>query len=97
MKDQLPAAGCGINLLGETLKADILVIQLGNAFNEVFEGAAKPIKPPDNERVPIPDVAECLGQAFALCLCAADGIREDFQAAGRIECVLLEVEVLFLR
>ena len=66
MEDEFPAAGGGINLFGETLKADIPAVQFSNALNEIFEGAAKPIKPPDNERIPIPDVVECLGQAFAL-------------------------------
>jgi len=97
VENEFPAAGGGIDLLGETLKANLPVVKLGNAFNEIFEGTAKPIKPPDNEGVPVPDVVECLGQAFALCFRAADGIREDFEATGRSEGVLLEVEVLFMR
>ena len=95
MEDEFPAACRGINLLGETFKADIPVVKLGNPFNEIFEGSAKPVKPPDHEGIPVPDVGECLSQAFALGFGAADGIREDFQTAGSIESVLLKMQVLF--
>jgi hypothetical protein len=55
MEDEFPAACGGINLLGEAFKATIPAIQFGNAFNEVFEGAAKAVKPPDNEGILISD------------------------------------------
>ena len=40
MENEFPAAGGGINLLGQALKADIPAVQFGNAFYEIFEGAA---------------------------------------------------------
>src|SRR3954453_11520400 len=58
MKDQFSARGGRINLLGEALKADLAVIQLSDAFNEVFEGAAEAIQLPDNEGVTNSDIGE---------------------------------------
>ena len=95
MENEFPAACCGINLLGQTLKADIPAMKLGNPLNEVFEGAAKPVKPPDNEGIPVPDVVERFSKPLALRLYATYRIGEDFQAAGRSERVLLEMQVLF--
>ena len=69
-------------------------MQLGDPLNEILERPAQPIQTPANQGIPVPDVGERLGQAFALGLCAADRIREDFQAAGRSKRVLLEMEML---
>jgi uncharacterized protein (DUF2126 family) len=49
----------GKTLKGVALKANLPVVQLRNAFNEVFEGAAKPIQLPDNDSVTSTDVGEC--------------------------------------
>ena len=38
------------------LKAMPCVFQCGDGLNEMLEGTAKPIKPPDNQRIPLPKV-----------------------------------------
>ena len=37
MENEFPAAGGGINLLGQALKADLAAMQLGDPLDEVFE------------------------------------------------------------
>jgi hypothetical protein len=61
MENEFPAARCGVNLLGQALKADLPAIKLGYPLDEIFERAAKPVKPPDDEGIPRPDVVEGLG------------------------------------
>jgi hypothetical protein len=87
MENEFPPAGGRIDVLGERLKADVAGVKLGKAFEEVFEGAAKPIKPPDNKDIAAPYVVECLFQTLALCLCPAGSFREDFTALRFFECV----------
>jgi hypothetical protein len=59
-----------MTLKGVALKADLAVIQLSDAFNEIFEGAAQPVKLPDNEGIPWPDVCEGFSKSLPFCLCA---------------------------
>jgi hypothetical protein len=40
MKDQFPPTGGGINIFRNTLKPYVPVVEAGDGFNEVFEGAA---------------------------------------------------------
>ena len=62
MENEFPPAGGRIDVLGERLKADVAGVKLGKAFEEVFEGAAKPIKPPNDKDIAAPYVVECLFQ-----------------------------------
>src|SRR5688500_10139439 len=84
MENEFPAAGGGIDLLGQALKADLMTMQLGDPLDEVFERAAKPVKPPDDKRIPLPDVGKRLGKTLALGLCPAYCVGEDFEAAGSV-------------
>jgi hypothetical protein len=95
MKNEFPTAGCGVDIFRQTLKADVSAVQISDPFNEVFEGSAKSVKPPDNKGISRPDVVKRLGQAFSLFGCATYGVGVDFETAGSTECILLEVEVLF--
>src|SRR5215207_9794274 len=54
MEDELPAAGCGVDLLGEALEADTLAVELSDGLDEVLEGAAEAIQAPDHQGVPVP-------------------------------------------
>ena len=58
MENEFSATSCGIDVFRQALKSDVSTVQLGDPLNEVFEGAAKAIQPPDDERIPAPDVAE---------------------------------------
>jgi hypothetical protein len=59
VKYQFSAGGCRINVLGKALKADLAVVELSDAGDEVFEGAAKPVKLPDNQAVTGANVGKC--------------------------------------
>src|SRR4051812_43145023 len=81
-------------LKGVALRADLPVIQLSDAFNEVFEGAAEAIQLPDNEGVTNSDIGERFCEAFPLSFCAGGGIGEDLRTPCLKECITLEVKCL---
>ena len=95
MKDQFPPTGGGINLFRDALKSDVPVVEMGNCFNEMFEGAAQPIQPPDNEGIPFPDILQRLLEAFALRFCPADDIGVDFGAPDLLQGIFLQIKGLF--
>jgi hypothetical protein len=64
VENELPTACCGVNLFGEAFETDAPAVKLGDAFYEVFERSSKPVKPPDNEGIPVPDEIERLGQSL---------------------------------
>jgi hypothetical protein len=57
MEDKFAATGCGVDIFGETLKADVACVKLGEPFNKVFEGTAEPVKPPDHKDIALPNIA----------------------------------------
>lgn len=65
-----------------------------DGVNEVAEGAAQPVQPPDNERIAWSHVGECLVKSGSVGHRAADGIGEDFTTACSSEGVFLQVEGL---
>src|SRR5215203_3508691 len=46
VEDELPAAGRGVDVLGEALEADALAVELRDGLDQVLEGAAEPIQAP---------------------------------------------------
>src|SRR3954469_3779677 len=60
VKDELPAAGRGVDLLGGALEADALAVKLRDRLDQMREGAAKAIQAPAHQRVPVPQVREGL-------------------------------------
>ena len=74
----------------------LILGQIGDPLDEVFEGSAKPVKSPHNEGIPSPDVVEGVGEAFSFRFGAADDVSVDFQAASRTQRVLLKMKVLLV-
>src|SRR5215213_1323222 len=66
VEDELPAAGRGVDLLGEALEANALAVELSDRLDEVLQGAAEPIQPPHHQRVPVPQVREGQGSRMSL-------------------------------
>src|SRR4051812_19351379 len=60
IKDELPAAGRGVDLLGEALEADALAVKFPDRLNQMREGAAEAIQAPHYQGVPVPQVREGL-------------------------------------
>ena len=59
MENEFPAAGGGINIFSQALKADVSTVQIGDPLDEVFEGSSKPVKAPDDKGIPFPDEIQC--------------------------------------
>ena len=95
MKDQLSPAGYGINVLCQAFKANPLFLKVGHRGNQMRQGSAQAVKPPDNKGIAFADIAEGFVQSFPLRLRATGGISEDFTACSFFECVLLQMKRLF--
>ena len=63
MEDQLPAGGGGVDRLGDALKPDLPIGKTGDRLDEVLEGAAQPVKAPDDQGVARANLAERLVEA----------------------------------
>jgi hypothetical protein len=72
----------------------VSVIQAGDGLDEVVEGTAEPVEPPDDQGVGLPDVVEGFVQPGALCLCSGCGVGEDLGTACLLQGVLLEIKGL---
>src|SRR5215207_20720 len=60
VEDELPAAGRGVDLLGEALEADTLAVEPRDRLDQVLERAAEAIQAPHHQGVPVPQVREGL-------------------------------------
>jgi hypothetical protein len=60
VEDELPAAGCGVDLLGGALEADALAVKLRDRLDQVLEGSAQAIQAPHHEGVAFPQMREGL-------------------------------------
>jgi hypothetical protein len=43
MENEFSAAGCGIDVFRQALKADVSAVQIGDPLDEVFEGSAEAV------------------------------------------------------
>jgi hypothetical protein len=51
MENKLAATGCGVELFLETTEVDTPLLEAVDRLDEMMERAAKPVQPPDDERV----------------------------------------------
>jgi len=86
MEDEFTAGGRGVDVFLQAPEPDIVIAQVGDEGNEVLEGAPKAVQPPDDQRIPCPQVVQR----------AARRIREELYATSPRERVRLEVERLVL-
>ena len=67
VKDQF-SSGCGrVDVLGDALEADVSVVQAGDGLDEVVEGSAEAVEPPNDQGVALPDVVDGFVEPYALC------------------------------
>ncbi len=90
VKDQPAAAAGDIELLLQRLQADAALLQCPGGVDEVSEGAAERVQPPDHRGVAGPGVGEGFLQPWSVALAAAGGVGEDRLAAGGGEGALLQ-------
>ena len=77
MEDQLSATGCGVDCFREAFEIDAFLLKLSHGVNQMPEGAAKPIKSPDNKGVATAQVGERFFKARPASFRATDVIGED--------------------
>jgi hypothetical protein len=64
MENEFPTACCGVNVFSQTLKPDVPAVQISDPLNEVFEGSAKSVKPPDDEGIPVSNEVKASASPF---------------------------------
>ena len=96
VKDELPAAGGRVDRLLEAAEADLPRLQDGDRLDQVLERAPQPVELPNDESVAGPEEGDHFGQSDAFVLDTAGDVGEELLAAGLLERVLLEIEVLVL-
>jgi hypothetical protein len=62
MEDELAATGRGVDLLLQGAEANALADKSGDRLDQVWQGAAQPVQPPDDQGVSATQMRECLGE-----------------------------------
>src|SRR4051794_16725647 len=81
LEDEPPPAGCRIDCLLEALKADALLLEVSDEVDEVAKGPTQPIQAPDDQRIALADIGECLSQAWPFRGGTACRVAEDCDTA----------------
>jgi hypothetical protein len=90
VKDE-PAGGAPcVDRLGQGPELDAAVGQALGEIQQVVEGAAQAVEPPDCQDIARTDELERFIEAGALSFDARDRIGEDLLASGRLERIVLE-------
>jgi hypothetical protein len=94
VEDELAPGGGGVDRLLEAPEPDASVGQVGDGVDQVPQGAAQPIQPPDDQSVTGPQLVEELVEDWAVGAGAAGGLGEHPIATGSGEGVDLELGLL---
>jgi len=95
MKLEFAHRAGGVDALIEAAEADLALLQLFHPLDKVLERPAQAVQAPDDQCVAGAHERECLLEARPLGLGAAHLVGKNFLAAGLLEGVGLQVEVLF--
>src|SRR5262249_19034040 len=85
-----------IHIFLQALESNPVIAEVGNRSNEVLEGAAEPIQPPDHQCIARSQVGHGSLQLWTLSLRPAGHVRKDLLAASPLERVGLEIKRLVL-
>ncbi len=96
MEDELTAGGRCVDTLLQTTESNIPVLELRDLLNQVFQAAAEPIEPPNDDRIAVTKVVKCFGKAGTFSFPSAGNVREDLSASSFLQSIFLEVDVLIL-
>jgi hypothetical protein len=77
VEDELAAARAGVELLLQASKVHTLLLQPRHGLDEVGEGTAQPVQPPDDESVTGTDVPEGFREVWTICTSSRRRIGED--------------------
>jgi hypothetical protein len=81
VEDELPSGGGGVDRFSDRFEAYSAVGERCDRLDEVLEGAAEPVKAPDDKDIAFPQVAQGFVEALALGLGSRCGVGEDAFAA----------------
>jgi hypothetical protein len=84
--------GGGVNTFLQAFKADSSLLQVCNSSNQVWEGTAKPIQPPDNQRITTAKMGEGICESRVSGLCA--NLRPFSSSDAKVHQVALTLYVL---
>ncbi len=91
-----PAAGGGVDVLGQRLESDLAGLELLDDLDQVLEAAAETVQAPDDERVARLQEREALIELRSLLERPGADVAEDASAASGGERVELQREVLLI-
>ena len=94
VKDQLPAAGCGVDSFLKAFQTNAHFFQFLGPHNQILEGPAQPVKPPDHKRVAFPKLLQDLPQSRSLGLGAGHDIFKQPFESTCFERITLQIKVL---
>ena len=89
MKHQLAGGACGVDVFRDALEGNTTILQRGDGLNKVLQRPAKPIKPPDNERISFPKMRDRRCQSWPLLLGTGYLIRLLYFAISGVNVILL--------
>src|SRR5690625_3437782 len=96
MECELSTRGGGVQVLLEAAETHAFLVEFVDGVNQVFEVAAEPIKPPNDQGVASAQNVFGAGPAGTVSFGSADMVFEDSFAARLLQCVALELEVLIV-
>lgn len=97
MEDEPSARRGGVDVFSQRAEADAPCFQLADRLNQVRQGAAKPIQPPDDQHIAIAQISQRIGQAGPVCLGPGCRVLENPFAACIAQRIRLQGGVLFRR
>lgn len=95
-KDRLTATRSRVDGFVKALQPDTHFLQRFGAGDKVLQGSPQPAQPPYDQRVAIAQLLQGAVQARALGPGAACLVLENPLTPERLQCVMLQVEVLFI-
>ena len=97
MKNEPTGRGNSFDLLGERLKVDLPLFQLGDQSDKIGEVAAQAIKPPNHEGVAFSQAFEAAFKLRPAGVLPAGLLFVYLSALGVLKCVSLQIEDLIIR
>src|SRR4051812_27186674 len=94
MELELASGTCRVDVLMQTTKTNLPLLQLLNLGKKILKRSPQPVKAPHNKCVTCSHISQSLVETWPVTLGAAHLISEDFFTAGLLQRIGLQVETL---